>query len=134
MKTIRKIWSILLVCGLILALAVNASAAEGQLEKVEVLFLDEAGERVSVTEEIADSFMEKLDVEKSVSIVPAKTMRASCTHIPCNQVETTLYGHAKVSATECWVYTKRVIICKCCNATLKSLSDWQFAYSHAAHF
>lgn len=57
----------------------------------------------------------------------------SCTHIPCNQVKTTLYGHAKVSPTECWVYTKRVIMCKCCGAALKSLSDWQFAYSHAPH-
>ena len=105
----------------------------GEAEKVEVSFFNENGEEVSVSEEIADSFMEQLDVDKEVNIVSDKNLRASCTHIPCNQVKTTLYGHAKVSPTECWVYTKRVIMCKCCGAALKSLSDWQFAYSHAPH-
>ena len=99
MKTIKKIWSILLVCGLILVPTISVSAAE----------------------------------QEPVNIVSDKNLRASCTHIPCNQVKTTLYGHAKVSPTECWVYTKRVIMCKCCGAALKSLSDWQFAYSHAPH-
>ena len=129
MKTIKKIWSILLVCGLILVPTISVSAAEQEPEKVEVSFFNENGEEVSVSEEIADSFMEQLDVDKEVNIVSDKNLRASCTHIPCNQVKTTLYGHAKVSPTECWVYTKRVIMCKCCGAALKSLSDWQFAYS-----
>ena len=129
----QKIWSILLVCGLILVPTISVSAAEQEPEKVEVSFFNENGEEVSVSEEIADSFMEQLDVDKEVNIVSDKNLRASCTHIPCNQVKTTLYGHAKVSPTECWVYTKRVIMCKCCGAALKSLSDWQFAYSHAPH-
>ena len=103
------------------------------IDAAEVVFFNENGEEVSVSEEIADSFMEHLDVDKEVNIVSDKNVRASCTHIPCNQVKTTLYGHAKVSPTECWVYTKRVIMCKCCGAALKSLSDWQFAYSHAPH-
>ena len=133
LKTIKKIWSILLVCGLILVPTISVSAAEQEPEKVEVSFFNENGEEVSVSEEIADSFMEQLDVDKEVNIVSDKNLRASCTHIPCNQVKTTLYGHAKVSPTECWVYTKRVIMCKCCGAALKSLSDWQFAYSHAPH-
>lgn len=134
MKTIKKIWGILLVCGLILVPTFSASAAEQEPKKVEVSFLDENGGEVSVTEEIADSFMKQLDVDKEINIISSGNLRASCTHIPCNQVETTLYGHAKVSLTECWVYTKRVIMCKCCGAALKSLSDWQFSYSHAAHF
>lgn len=112
MKTIKKIWSILLVCGLILVPTISVSAAEQEPEKVEVSFFNENGEEVSVSEEIADSFMEQLDVDKEVNIVSDKNLRASCTHIPCNQVKTTLYGHAKVSPTECWVYTKRVIIYK----------------------
>ena len=112
---------------------ISVSAAVQEPEKVEVSFFNENGEEVSVSEEIADSFMEQLDVDKEVNIVSDKNLRASCTHIPCNQVKTTLYGHAKVSPTECWVYTKRVIMCKCCGAALKSLSDWQFAYSHAPH-
>lgn len=135
MNIIKKIWCALLVCGLILVPTVSASAAEQEPKKVEVSFLNENGDEVSVTEEIADSFMEQLDVDKETNIIVSrKTLRASCTHIPCNQVETTLYGHAKISAAECWVYTKRVIMCKCCGAALKSLSDWQFAYSHAPHF
>ncbi|MFQ9889937.1 MAG: hypothetical protein ACLRWM_05950 [Streptococcus sp.] len=76
--------------------------------------------------------MEQLDVDKEVNIVSDKNLRASCTHIPCNQVKTTLYGHAKVSPTECWVYTKE-LLCANAVAALKSLSDWQFAYSHAPH-
>ena len=92
MKTIKKIWSILLVCGLILVPTISVSAAEQEPEKVEVSFFNENGEEVSVSEEIADSFMEQLDVDKEVNIM-----------------------------------------CKCCGAALKSLSDWQFAYSHAPH-
>lgn len=134
MKTIKKIWSVLLVCGLILAPTFSVSAAEQEAEKVEVSFYNENGQEVSVSNEIADSFMEQLDTDKEMSTVSKKIMKASCTHIPCNQVETTLYGHAKISSSECWVYTKRVILCKCCGAALKSLSDWQFAYSHAPHF
>ena len=136
MKTIKKMWSILLVCGIILVPALSVSAAEREAEKIEVSFVDENGEEVRVTKEMADSFMKQLDTDKeiSASTSPEKILRASCTHIPCNQVETTLYGHAKISSTECWVYTKRAIICKCCGAALKSLSEWQFAYSHAPHF
>lgn len=134
MKTIKKLWSVLLVCGLILVPIFSVSAAEQEPEKVEVLFFNGNGEEVSVSEEIADSFMKQLDTDKEIKLVSEKNLRASCTHIPCNQVETTLYGHAKVSLTECWVYTKRAIMCQCCGAALKSLSDWQFAYSHASHF
>ena len=90
MKTIKKIWSILLVCGLILVPTISVSAAEQEPEKVEVSFFNENGEEVSVSEEIADSFMEQLDVDKEVNIVSDKNLRASCTHIPCNQVKTTL--------------------------------------------
>lgn len=136
MKTIKKMWSILLMCGILLVPVLSVSAAEQKPEKIEVSFVDENGEEVRVTKEMADSFMEQLDTDKemSTSTFPENNLRASCTHIPCNQVETTLYGHAKISNTECWVYTKRAIVCKCCGAALKSLSDWQFAYSHAAHF
>ena len=87
MKTIKKIWSILLVCGLILVPTISVSAAEQEPEKVEVSFFNENGEEVSVSEEIADSFMEQLDVDKEVNIVSDKNLRASCTHIPCNQVK-----------------------------------------------
>lgn len=136
MKTIKKIWAILLVCGILLVPAFSASAAEWEPENIEVLFVDENGEEVHVTKEMADSFMEQLDTDKEINIstVLGENLRASCTHIPCNQVETTLYGHTKISNTECWVYTKRAIVCKCCGAALKSLSDWKFAYSHAPHF
>ena len=79
MKTIKKIWSILLVCGLILVPTISVSAAEQEPEKVEVSFFNENGEEVSVSEEIADSFMEQLDVDKEVNIVSDKNLRASCT-------------------------------------------------------
>ena len=62
-ETIKKIWSILLVCGLILVPTISVSAAEQEPEKVEVSFFNENGEEVSVSEEIADSFMEQLDVD-----------------------------------------------------------------------
>lgn len=134
MKTIKKICSVLLACGLILVPALGVSAAEKETEKVEISFFNEDGEAVSVTEEMVESFMEQVGSDKEHGIVNEKTLKGSCSHIPCNQVETTLYGHAKISASECWVYTKRAIVCKCCGAALKSLSDWQFAYKHAAHF
>lgn len=76
MKTIKKIWSILLVCGLILVPTISVSAAEQEPEKVEVSFFNENGEEVSVSEEIADSFMEQLDVDKEVNIVSDKNLRA----------------------------------------------------------
>lgn len=47
MKTIKKIWSILLVCGLILVPTISVSAAEQEPEKVEVSFFNENGEEVS---------------------------------------------------------------------------------------
>lgn len=118
-------------------LAFSVSAAEQKLEKIEVLFLDENGEEVSVTKEMADSFIKQLNINKEINIRNSSKIisRASCTHIPCNQVETTLYSHTKVSTTECRVYTKRAIVCQCCGAILKSLSsEWQFAYSHTPHF
>ena len=40
MKTIKKIWSILLVCGLILVPTISVSAAEQEPEKVEVSFFN----------------------------------------------------------------------------------------------
>ena len=46
MKTIKKIWSILLVCGLILVPTISVSAAEQEPEKVEVSFFNENGERI----------------------------------------------------------------------------------------
>ena len=46
MKTIKKIWSILLVCGLILVPTISVSAAEQEPEKVEVSFFNENGEEV----------------------------------------------------------------------------------------
>ena len=49
MKTIKKIWSILLVCGLILVPTISVSAAEQEPEKVEVSFFNENGEEVSVS-------------------------------------------------------------------------------------
>ena len=134
MKKIRKIWSVLLLCGLILVPTLGVSATECEREEVEISFLNKNGEKVSVTEEIVESFMEQLDIDRPINIVQKKALRASCTHASCNQVKTTIYGHAKISSTECRVYSKSVIVCQCCNATLKSLSDWQFAYSHAAHF
>lgn len=70
MKTIKKIWSILLVCGLILVPTISVSAAEQEPEKVEVSFFNENGEEVSVSEEIADSFMEQLDVDKVQTPTP----------------------------------------------------------------
>ena len=38
MKTIKKMWSILLVCGIILVPALSVSAAEREAEKIEVSF------------------------------------------------------------------------------------------------
>ena len=134
MRTIKKTWSILLACALILVPTLSVSAAEKELEKVEISFFNENGESVSVTEEMAEALMEQIEADKKQVVVNEKTLKGSCSHIPCNHVETTLYGHANISASECWVYTKRALICKCCGATLKSLSDWQFAYSHAPHF
>lgn len=134
MKTIKKTWSILLACVLILAPALSVSAAAKETEKVELSFFNENGEAVSVTEEMAESLMEQVGADKEQGIANENALKGSCSHIPCNHVETTLYGHAKISAYECWVYTKKAIVCKCCGAALKSLSDWQFAYSHAAHF
>lgn len=134
MKTIKKTWSILLACVLILVPALSVSAAEKEIEKVEISFFNEDGEAVSVTEAMAESLMEQVGTDKEQGIVKEKALKGSCSHIPCNQVETTLYGHAKISAYECWVYTKRAIVCKCCGAALESLSDWKFAYSHATHF
>lgn len=123
MKTIKKTWSILLACVLILVPALSVSAAEKKIEKV-----------VSITEEMAKSLMEQVGAGKEQGIVNEKALKGACSHVPCTQVETTLYRHAKISAYECWVYTKRAIVCKCCGAALESLSNWKFAYSHAAHF
>lgn len=134
MRVIKKTWSILLACVLILAPTLSVSAAEKETEKVEISFFNEEGEAVSVTEEMAETLMEQVGEDKEQVIINEKALKGSCSHIPCNQVETTLYGHAKISAYECWVYTKRAIVCKCCGAAIKSLSDWQFAYSHAPHF
>ena len=51
MRTIKKTWSILLACVLILVPALSVSAAEKEIEKVEISFFNEDGEAVSVTEE-----------------------------------------------------------------------------------
>ena len=47
MRTIKKTWSILLACVLILVPALSVSAAENVIEKVET---------VSVTEEMTESY------------------------------------------------------------------------------
>lgn len=122
MRTIKKTWSILLSCVLILVPALSVSAAEKEIEKVEISFFNEDGEAVSVTEEMAESLMEQVGEDKEQGIINETALNGSCSHIPCNQVETALYGHDKINAYECWVYTKRAIVCKCCCAALKSLS------------
>ena len=55
---------------------ISVSAAEQEPEKVEVSFFNENGEEVSVSEEIADSFMEQLDVDKEVNIVSDKKFKS----------------------------------------------------------
>lgn len=56
MRTIKKTWSILLACVLILVPALSVSAAEKEIEKVEISFFNEDGETVSVTEEMTESY------------------------------------------------------------------------------
>lgn len=134
MKVIKKICGLILVCGFILGTAFSVSAADRESPKVEIQFFNEAGDEVKVTKEMVDSLIKQLDVDIETSSVYKNTLRNDCTHIPCNQVATTLYSHVKISASECWVYTKRATVCKCCGAVLRSLSNWKFAYSHATHF
>ncbi|MFR3947216.1 MAG: hypothetical protein ACLTZM_09045 [Ruminococcus sp.] len=56
MRSIKKTWSILLACVLILVPALSVSAAEKEIEKVEISFFNEDGETVSVTEEMTESY------------------------------------------------------------------------------
>ena len=56
MRTIKKTWSILLACVLILVPALSVSAAEKVIEKVEISFFNEDGETVIVTEEMTESY------------------------------------------------------------------------------
>ena len=81
MKTIKKIWSILLVCGLILVPTISVSAAEQEPEKVEVSFFNENGEEVSVSEVNSRILFMEISLGlliKEVNIVSDKNLRASC--------------------------------------------------------
>lgn len=135
MKLIKKIFTMLGICVLALSLTVLTKADSE--EKIRILVLNENGETVNVTGDIMSDLLEQLRMDVPISSdfeEISQTLQTSCTHIPCNQVEDTLSAHVRISSTECWVYTKRVLICRCCGAAVKSLSDWKLSYSHKAHF
>ena len=83
MKTIKKIWSILLVCGLILVPTISVSAAEQEPEKVEVSFFNENGEEVSVSEEIYAAIPKHNSI---VKINPKEANIGSSLAMPANIV------------------------------------------------
>ena len=75
MRTIKKTWSILLACVLILVPALSVSAAEKEIEKVKISFFNEDGEAVSVTEAMAESLMEQVGTDKEQGIVKEGYLR-----------------------------------------------------------
>lgn len=56
-------------------------------------------------------------------------VRASCTHIPCNQVTDTVWQH-RHNGLRCDVYTANATWCKCCNTILQFNSGWVYSYTH----
>lgn len=134
----RKLGFLLLMLCLLFSMTITANAESTSEEKVkndiEIVLYNEKGEIVSWNEEnakIVSQLLEEISGEQMNAIMEN---RAACTHIPCNQYEGYLYGHAKISSTECWVYRMKAIICKCCGGAIRQLSGWEFQYSHTAHW
>lgn len=55
---------------------------------------------------------------------------SSCTHIPCNRVNTYIYRHDQMEgSTICSVWELPVVKCLCCNKIIES-GEWHFLYVH----
>lgn len=134
MKKIRKLIAFVSMLSIFTLFSVTAMAEERPENKgqsIEITFSDEYGDEITVPEEMVDELLKVCDLDDNVSYNGIQ--KSSCTHIPCNQVTGTVTAHVKVSSSECWVYSMRAILCKCCGAPVKALSSWTFQYSHAAH-
>ena len=134
MKKIRKLIAFVSMLSIFTLFSVTAMAEERPENKgqsIEITFSDEYGDEINVPEEMVDELLKVCDLDDNVSYNVIQ--KSSCTHIPCNQVTGTVTAHVKVSSSECWVYSMRAILCKCCGAPVKALSSWTFQYSHAAH-
>lgn len=134
MKKIRKLIAFVSMLSIFALFSVTAMAEErpeNKEQSIEIAFLDEYGDEITVPEEMVDELLKVCDFDDDVSYNVIQ--KSSCTHIPCNTVNGTVTAHVKVSSTECWVYSMRAILCKCCGAPVKALSSWTFQYSHAAH-
>lgn len=134
MKKIRKLIAFVSMLSIFTLFSVTAMAEERPENKgqsIEITFSDEYGDEITVPEEMVDELLKVCDFDDNVSYNVIQ--KSSCTHIPCNQVTGTVTAHVKVSSSECWVYSMRAILCKCCGAPVKALSSWTFQYSHAAH-
>lgn len=134
MKKIRKLIAFVSMLSIFALFSVTAMAEErpeNKEQSIEITFSDEYGDEITVPEEMVDELLKVCNFDDNVSYDAVQ--RSSCTHIPCNHVTGTVTAHVKVSSTECWVYSMKAIICKCCGAPLEALSSWTFQYSHAAH-
>ena len=134
MKKIRKLIAFVSMLSIFTLFSVTAMAEERPENKgqsIEITFSDEYGDEITVPEEMVDELLKVCALDGNVS--NNVIQKSSCTHIPCNQVTGTVTAHVKVSSSECWVYSMRAILCKCCGAPVKALSSWTFQYSHAAH-
>lgn len=134
MEKIRKLIGFVSMLSIFTLFSVTAMAEgrpENKGQSIEITFSDEYGDEITVPEEMVDELLKVCDLDDNVSYNVIQ--KSSCTHIPCNQVTGTVTAHVKVSSSECWVYSMRAILCKCCGAPVKALSSWTFQYSHAAH-
>lgn len=132
----RKFGAVCLSLCLLLSTATVAQAApvtENQTTQIEVRLYDESGEELEIGKENAEIVADLLEEITGEKGNPVIANRGSCTHIPCQQYEGYLYAHTKVSTTECWVYRMKAVICKCCGGAVKSLSGWEYQYSHKPH-
>ena len=134
MKKIRKLIAFVSMLSIFALFSVTAMAEErpeNKEQSIEITFSDEYGDEITVPEEMVDELLKVCNFDDNVSYDAVQ--RSTCTHIPCNHVTGTVTAHVKVSSTECWVYSMKAIICKCCGAPLEALSSWTFQHSHAAH-
>lgn len=133
MKKTKMLLSMLLLVTILFTSSSNvwANSIEGNTFKIR--FYNEDGKEINVSKNMVTLLLEQLERDGKKGNDNSISLFASCSHVPCNSYEGTVISHVEISPTQCWVYTMRAIICKCCNAPIKKLSDWVFSYSHPAH-
>lgn len=117
----------------LLTSSVNVWAKSEEGETLKFRFYNEEGKEINISKDMVALLFERLERDGKKCEESGISLFASCSHVPCNSYEGTVISHAEVSPVQCWVYTMRAIICKCCGAPIKKLSDWTFSYSHPSH-